>query len=130
VSSLAEFYFGKQDYIFIYCQFRTIVKYICWKRGKFFREVDARGTSQGCPNCGGAVRKDLSVRLHQCPHCNYTTDRDVASGQVIRNRGITLISTPGLGGMETACADGLPGAGETQSRQVSKSRRGITRKAS
>lgn len=110
-------------------QFRNLVKYVCWKRGKFFGEVNARGTSLECPECGAEVKKDLSVRVHSCPECNYTTDRDVASGQVIRNRGITLISTAGLAGMETACADDLPGVEATQSRQVSKSRKGTTRKS-
>ena len=122
--------FGKHMLDGAFGQFRTIVKYVCWKRGKFFGEVDARGTSQVCPNCGGEVKKDLSVRVHNCPHCSYTTDRDVAAGQNIRNRGIKLISTVGLTGMETACAAELPGAGETQSRQVAKSLLGITRKAS
>ena len=37
----------------------------------------------------------LSVRVHSCPHCGYTTNRDVAAGQNIRNRGICLISTVG-----------------------------------
>jgi putative transposase len=111
-------------------QFRTIVEYVCWKRGKFFAEVDARGTSQTCPECGGEVKKDLSVRMHDCPHCNYRVDRDVASGQVIRNRGIELVSTPGLGGKETACAVGLPGMEEIPSRSEAKSRKGTTRKSS
>ncbi|MGK7872851.1 MAG: RNA-guided endonuclease InsQ/TnpB family protein [Xenococcaceae cyanobacterium] len=101
-------------------QFRTITKYVCWKRGKFFAQVNARGTSQECPECGEKVKKDLSVRIHHCPNCNYTTDRDVASSQVIRNRGLTLISTAGLAGKETACADDLPGVEVTQPRQVSK----------
>ncbi len=119
-------------------QFRTIVKYVCWKRGKFCRaktrarfansEVDAFGTSQECPECGGEVKKNLSVRVHNCPHCGYKTDRDIAAGQNIRNRGIKLISTVGQTGKETACADDLPGAGETQSRQVSKSLKRVTRK--
>jgi putative transposase len=109
-------------------QFRTVVKYVCWKRGKFFGEVDARETSQKCPECGGDVKKDLSVRVHNCPHCGYTTDRDVAAGQNIRNRGIKLISTVGQTGMETACAAALPGAEVTQSRQVAKSRKRTTRK--
>jgi putative transposase len=137
--------FGKHMLDGAFGQFRTIVKYVCWKRGKFFAQVDARGTSQTCPNCGGEVRKDLSVRVHNCPDCGYITDRDVASAMVIKNRGIALIRsqcglgvspsratgvTPGLGGMETACADDLPGAGINQSRQVSKSRKGKTRKAS
>ncbi|WP_336231557.1 RNA-guided endonuclease InsQ/TnpB family protein [Scytonema sp. PRP1] len=122
--------FGKHMLDAGFGQFRTIVKYVCWKRGKFFREVDARGTSQECPECGGEVKKDLSVRVHSCPHCGYKTDRDVAAGQNIRNRGIALISTAGLAGMETACADDLPGTGENQSRQVSKSRKRKTRKSS
>jgi putative transposase len=63
------------------------------------------------------------------PHCRYTTDRDVASSQVIKNRGIKLISTLGHSTKETACADELPGIGENQSRQVSKSRKRVTRKS-
>jgi putative transposase len=101
--------FGKHMLDAAFGQFRTIVKYVCWKRGKFFSEVDARGTSQQCPECSGEVKKDLSVRVHDCPHCGYKTDRDVAAGQNIRNRGIKLISTLGHSGMETACADDLPG---------------------
>jgi putative transposase len=122
--------FGKHMLDGAFGQFRTIVKYVCWKRGKFFGEVDARGTSGTCPNCNGSVKRDLSIRVHNCLSCGYTTDRDVASGQVIKNRGIQLISTPGLGGMETACAADLSGVGATQSRQVAKSRKGKTRKAS
>ena len=119
--------FGKHMLDAGFGQFRIIVKYVCWKRGKFFGEVDARGTSQECPECGNEVKKDLSIRVHNCPYCGYTTDRDVAAGQNIRNRGIKLISTVGQMGMETACADVLPGIEETQSRQVSKPRLGKTR---
>ena len=121
--------FGKHMLDAAFGQFRTIVKYVCWKRGKFFSEVDARGTSQQCPECGGEVKKDLSVRIHDCPHCGYKTDRDVAAGQNIRNRGIKLINTVGQTGMKTACADDLPGIEATESRQVSKSRKGKTRKS-
>ncbi|WP_263480384.1 RNA-guided endonuclease InsQ/TnpB family protein [Oscillatoria salina] len=120
--------FGKQMLDAAFGQFRSIVKYVCWKRGKFFSTVDAKGTSQQCPECGEEVKKDLSVRIHDCPHCKYKTDRDVAAGQNIRNRGIKLISTVGQMGKETACADELPGAGVIQSRQVSQPRQGKTRK--
>ena len=109
--------------------FRNIVKYVCWKRDKFFAEVNFRRTSQECPECGAEVKKDLSVRVHSCSACSYTTDRDVASGQVIRNRGIALISTGGQPGIETVCAVDLPGTGATQSRQVAKSRKEKTRKS-
>ncbi len=130
--------FGKHMLDGAFGHFRNLVKYVCWKRGKFFAEVDARGTSQECPECGAEVKKDrtravafrnLSIRVHCCPNCTYTTDRDVASGQVIRNRGIALISTDGRSGIESAYAVELPGTGVTQSRQVAKSRKGITRKS-
>ena len=109
--------------------FRTIVKYVCWKRDKFFGVVNARGTSGECPECGATVKKDLSVRVHSCPECGFTTDRDVASGLVIRNRGIASISTDGQSGIESAYAVDLPGMKEkSSSRQVAKPRKGKTRK--
>jgi putative transposase len=120
--------FGKHMLDAAFGQFRSLVKYVCWKRGRFFSEVDARGTSQQCPECGEEVKKDLRVRIHDCPHCGYKTDRDVAAGQNIRNRGIIAISTLGHSGMETARAADLPGTGENQSRQVAKNRKGKTRK--
>ena len=55
------------------------------------KKLPAHGTSQECPSCGAAVKKDLSVRRHKCPECGYTTNRDVASGQVIRNRGLIAV---------------------------------------
>jgi putative transposase len=126
---MAKGMFGKHMLDGGFGAFRTIVKYVCWKRDKFFGVVNARGTSQECPECGATVKKDLSVRLHNCPECNFTTDRDVASALVIRNRGIKLISTGGQPGIESVCADGLPGAGATQPRSKSKSRKGKTRKS-
>nr|WP_232225165.1 transposase [Dactylococcopsis salina] len=83
-------------------QFRTITQQVCWKRGKYFSVVDARGSSQTCPNCGVHVKKDLSVRVHNCPECSYEADRDVAAASVLKNRGIEKISTAGLVGKETA----------------------------
>lgn len=113
------------------CAFRRLFKKTASSAArKFFGEVDCRGTSQECPECGAKVKKDLSVRVHLCQSCNFTTDRDVASGQVIRNRGIALISTDGQSGMETVWAADLPGIEATQSRQVAKtSHRGKTRKS-
>ncbi|MEH1959090.1 MAG: transposase [Nostoc sp.] len=119
--TLAKGMLGKHILDAGFGQFRTITKYVCWKRGKFFGEVSAKGTSQQCPECGVQVRKDLSVRVHRC-ECGYLTDRDVASGQIIRNRGIALISTAGHVGIQNAYADGLPGIEMSQSRSKSKSR--------
>lgn len=57
----------------------------------YFAKVDARGTSQYCPACGVHVPKDLSVRVHDCPECGYTTNRDVASGQLVLIRGLAAV---------------------------------------
>jgi putative transposase len=124
---MAKGFLGKHMLDGGFGQFRSIVKYVCWKLGKFFGEVNSRGTSTECPECGAIVKKTLKIRVHQCPECGYTTDRDVASGQVIRNRGITLISTVGHTGKETVCAGDL--AGTEKSSQVPKSRKGTTRKS-
>jgi putative transposase len=126
---MAKGFLGKHMLDGGFGQFRSITKYVCWKLGKFFGEVNSRGTSQECPECGATVKKDLKIRVHHCPECRYTTDRDVASGQVIRNRGITLFSTVGHTGIESVCAVGLPGIEPTQSRSEAKSRKGITRKS-
>lgn len=123
---MAKGFLGKHMLDGGFGQFRSIVKYVCWKLGKFFGEVNSRGTSQECPECGATVKKDLKVRVHSCPECHYTTDRDVASGLVIRNRGVNLISTDGWSGMETVCAGVLAGA--SKSSQVPKSRKEKTRK--
>ncbi len=70
-------------------QFLTILAWVCWKRGVYFAKVDPNGTSQTCPRCDAHVFKDLSVRVHSCPECKYTADRDVAAAQVIVQRGVS-----------------------------------------
>lgn len=126
---MAKGMFGKQILDGGFGAFRIIVKYVCWKRDKFFGVVNSRGTSQECPGCGATVKKDLSIRVHNCSECGFTTDRDVAAGLVIRNWGIALISTDGQSGIESVCADGLPGVEETKPRSKSKPREGKTRKS-
>ena len=125
---LAKGMLGKSMLASGFGAFRNIVKYVCLKRDKFFAEVNSRGTSQECPECGAEVKKDLSIRIHNCSSCNFTTDRDVASGQVIRNRGITLISTGGQLGTETVCAVDLPGTEVTLSRQLGSNPKGSNQK--
>lgn len=82
-------------------QFFTILSYVSGKRGKFFGKVNKDGTSQTCPNCDAHTgKKTLNVRIHFCPECGYTTNRDVAAAQVIRNRGINAVGQTVL---ENAC---------------------------
>ncbi len=84
----AKGFLGKHMLDGAFGQFRTILNWVCWTRGKFFAEVPHRGTSKQCPECGSEWSNDLSIRWHECDQCGYSNNRDVASGQVIRNRGI------------------------------------------
>lgn len=83
-------------------QFFEILQWVCWKRGVYFAKVDKNYTSQQCPQCGTHTgKKELSDRMHSCFECGYTTSRDVAAAEVVRNRGIDVIQasrsfTPGL----------------------------------
>ena len=73
-------------------QFFNILEQTCFKRGVYFQKVDAKKTSQICPNCLNETgKKELSERVHSCYHCTYTTDRDVAAAQVVIKRGLAAV---------------------------------------
>lgn len=92
-------------------QFRDLLKWVCWKRGKYFAVIDHKYTSQICPKCGTHTgNKEFSERVHLCSECGYQTTRDHASGQVILQRGLEKIaSTDGLSGKEIVCQVVLSG---------------------
>lgn len=46
------------------------------RAGLFTIAVNPNGTSQNCSGCGTKVPKTLSDRLHACPECGLTLDRD------------------------------------------------------
>ena len=69
----------------------TYIDYKAHKNGKRFIKVPPKGTSQTCI-CGANVPKDLSVRVHTCPKCGYTGDRDIVSAKIIELRGLQLLS--------------------------------------
>jgi len=57
-------------------------------------EVDPRGTSQMCSDCGAEVRKDLSVRRHDCPLCGLSLHRDENAARNILARGLQARTGP------------------------------------
>ncbi len=74
-------------------QFVNILEWVCFRRDVYFAKVNKDGTSQTCPNCGAHTgKKTLDVRFHQCNECGYTTTRDVAASQFVRNRGISKVA--------------------------------------
>jgi len=86
-------------------QFRDLLSWICWKRDKYFAQVDHKYSSQICPNCGTHTgKKDLSQRKHECLECGYKTTRDHASGQILLQRGLESV-VPVDGGERKPPAD-------------------------
>jgi putative transposase len=103
-------------------QFVSILQWVCWKRGVYFDKVNKDYTSQVCPQCDTHTgKKKLSDRLHACPECGYTTHRDVAAAQVIRNRGISAL---GRSVEEIACGDGLTGTGNSLVKSLRSRKKG------
>ncbi|HOZ43564.1 MAG TPA: transposase [Methanoculleus sp.] len=54
----------------------SYLSYKAASAGTNFIQVDPRNTTQMCSNCRSIVKKDLSVRVHDCPHCGFVADRD------------------------------------------------------
>ncbi len=88
----AKGFLGKQMLDGGFGQFRDLLSWVCWKRGKYFATVDHRFTSQICPECGTHTdKKELNQRQHICSECGYSSPRDHASGRVILQRGLEMI---------------------------------------
>lgn len=75
--------------------FRQWLEYFGLKYGKVTVAVSPHYTSQNCSNCGETVKKALSVRTHNCPHCGYIEDRDVNAAKNILQRGLTTVGHTG-----------------------------------
>jgi putative transposase len=66
--------------------FLNILQAVAVRRGKHTQEVDARGTSIECFNCEEKIVKDLFVRIHSCPNCSVSLDRDLNASLNILKR--------------------------------------------
>jgi putative transposase len=79
--------------------FLNILQAVAVKCGKHTQEVDARGTSIECFNCEERVVKDLSVRVHNCPNCGISLDRDynAAINVLKRTTGLSFAACGDLG---------------------------------
>jgi putative transposase len=82
--------------------FLQILQAVAVKCGKQTVEVSARGSSIECSSCGTRVEKTLKDRVHECPSCNLSIDRDWNSALVLLARGLRTVGLPfsGCGGSE------------------------------
>lgn len=66
--------------------FRQMLEYKVENTGTQIVAVNAHNTSQACSGCGVIVTKSLNVRVHRCPDCGLTLDRDVNAARNILAR--------------------------------------------
>jgi putative transposase len=65
-----------------------MLRYKAEKAGAKLVEVDPKYTSQDCSGCGTRVTKTLSARVHICPDCGLTLDRDHNAARNILHRAV------------------------------------------
>lgn len=69
-------------------QFAQILVAKAEEAGRRIVRVDPRDTSKACSRCGQLVEKSLSERVHVCPLCGLSLDRDVNAAINILQRGL------------------------------------------
>jgi len=83
-------------------EFQQLLAYKAEESGTRVVTVNPACTSQVCSGCGAMVEKSLSVRVHRCPECGLTLDRDVNAAVNILNLAVeparTGRSGPNVGG--------------------------------
>lgn len=57
-------------------KFIFMLSYKAESAGRRLIKVDPGNTTQRCSACGSIVKKELSDRVHECPYCGFSCDRD------------------------------------------------------
>ncbi len=72
-----------------WARFISMLRYKAEWAGARLIEVDCRNTTQDCSECGTKVPKNLGVRIHDCPNCGLSIDRDLnAARNILRRAGV------------------------------------------
>lgn len=70
--------------------FFNLLRYKAEEAGRELVKVNPKNTSQNCSGCGEKVPKSLATRVHNCPYCNLSLDRDVNAARNIAALGAGL----------------------------------------
>jgi putative transposase len=86
VNALARSILAKDVHDASWSKFISFLRYKAEKAGARLIEVDPYNTTQDCSGCGRDVPKGLGDRVHSCPHCGLSVDRDVNAARNILSR--------------------------------------------
>lgn len=76
IKGIARTRLAKSTYDAGWGQFLQILSIKAERAGLIAMAVNPSGTSQNCSGCGTKVPKELHDRIHACPECGLTLDRD------------------------------------------------------
>jgi putative transposase len=96
IKGLAAGMLAKHVHDAAWAQIVSMLRYKAESAGCELIEVDPRGTSQTCPECGIIAAKTLATREHRC-ECGCSLDRDVAAAKIVHLRAFGFRPGAGLG---------------------------------
>lgn len=77
-----------------WAQLVRLLSYKAEEAGKITVAVNPRNTSQQCSQCMAMVPKGLGDRIHTCPHCGLSIDRDLNASYNILRLGLESVERP------------------------------------
>ena len=98
IKGLAQTRLGKSILDASWSTLITMLEYKAERAGTHLIKVDPRYTSQDCSQCGNRVKKPLSERMHRCPRCGLSMDRDHNAAVNILNRAVVSPGEHNVGG--------------------------------
>jgi putative transposase len=96
-----------------WARFISMLRYKAEWAGVRLIEVDPQGTTEDCSACGANVPKGLRDRMHTCPRCGLSVDRDLNAARNMLNRagvGPGLRNVAGYGMRAGGNLDTTPGS--------------------
>lgn len=91
INNMVKGHFSKQILDASWGKLRQYITYKAESAGKICILVDHRGTTQRCSSCHKIVKKELWQRVHDCPFCGISIDRDYNSAIEIKNLAISKV---------------------------------------
>ena len=77
-------------------RFLQQLRYKAAEAGIWAVEVNPKNTTQVCSGCKNIVPKTIAKRIHQCPFCGLTLDRDINAARNILQLALNTVGTTGI----------------------------------
>jgi putative transposase len=93
VKDMVQGFMAKQIMAVAWVILLNQIRYKAAEAGAWAVGVNPRGTTKQCSGCGEEVPKTLAERVHSCPQCGLTMDRDLNAAYNILRLGRSLVCT-------------------------------------